>query len=145
MSEEIAEIIILCDRIFSQADLDYEELISKEIDDSFFDNYNNLRILNSFLFNFSKLQDKIGAKLFKKLLYELKEIDSLSMPMIDILNIMEQLEILEVEEWDSLRELRNILSHEYPYDTQERIDNIKLTLRAYKTLKKIYENLKSIL
>ena len=143
MSEEIEEIIILCDRMFAQADLDYQELISKEIDDSFFEDYNNIRTLNSFLFNFSKLQDKIGAKLFKKLLYELKEIDSLSMPMIDILNIMEQLEILEVEDWDSLRELRNILSHEYPFDTQERIDNIKLSLDAYKTLKRIYENLKS--
>jgi len=143
MSEEIGEIIILCDRMFAQADLDYEELVNKEIDDSFFDDYSNIRTLNSFLFNFSKLQDKIGAKLFKKLLYELKEIDSLSMPMIDILNIMEQLEILEVEEWDSLRELRNILSHEYPFDTQERIDNIKLSLKAYKTLKRIYENLKS--
>jgi len=143
MSEEIEEIIILCDRMFAQADLDYQELISKEIDDSFFEDYNNIRTLNSFLFNFSKLQDKIGAKLFKKLLYELKEIDSLSMPMIDILNILEQLEILEVEDWDSLRELRNILSHEYPFDTQERIDNIKLSLDAYKTLKRIYENLKS--
>ena len=143
MSEEIGEIIILCDRMFAQADLDYEELVNKEIDDSFFDDYSNIRTLNSFLFNFSKLQDKIGAKLFKKLLYELKEIDSLSMPMIDILNIMEQLEILEVEEWDSLRELRNILSHEYPFDIQERIDNIRLSLEAYKTLKRIYENLKS--
>jgi len=66
--------------------LDINDLKDKFIDTTFFDDYNNTRIVNSFLFNFSKVQDKIGAKLFKQLLYELQEIDSATLPMIDVLN-----------------------------------------------------------
>ena len=40
-----------------------------------FDDYSNVRVVNSFLFDFLKIQDKIGTKLFKKILYVAKEID----------------------------------------------------------------------
>ena len=143
MRDEIDEIFILCDSMFSNADIDFNLLLSKEIDEKFFEDYNNTRIVNSFLFNFSKLQDKIGAKLFKKVLYELKEIDSFSIPMIDVLNQLEKLEILKsVGDWDRLREIRNILAHEYPLDIEERVENIHLVFNSYKTLKSIYQNLK---
>ena len=133
-----------CDEMFKSADIDYKELISQNIDKQFFENYENTRIVNSFLFNFSKLQDKIGAKLFRKLLYELKEIDKLSVPMIDILNILEKLEIIkDSKKWDELREIRNFLSHEYPFDMKERIENIKLALKGYKILKEIYNETKN--
>jgi hypothetical protein len=108
----------------------------------FFDAYENTRIVNSFLFNFAKLQDKIGAKLFKTVLYELKEIDDMAMPMIDVLNLLEKLNIIaDQQRWEELRELRNILSHEYPFDIEERIENIQLALDGYSTLKTIYQGL----
>ena len=75
---ELQEIFNMCDVMFANADIDYNELISTDITQVFFEDYNNTRVVNSFLFNFSKLQDKIDAKLFKKVLYELKEIDSIS-------------------------------------------------------------------
>ncbi|SFV64215.1 hypothetical protein MNB_SV-13-2093 [hydrothermal vent metagenome] len=144
MSEELEEIFSLCDMMFVNADIDFDDLMAQEIDEQFFDDYNNTRIVNSFLFNFSKLQDKIGAKLFKKVLYELKEIDSFSVPMIDVLNRLEKLEIIkEAGAWDSLREIRNALAHEYPLDIEERIENIHLVLKGYMVLKGIYKNLKA--
>ena len=138
------ETIKVCDVIFANCNIDYADLCSMDIDEKFFEKYENTRIVNSFLFNFSKLQDKIGAKLFKSLLYDLKEIDDMSMPMIDVLHRLEKLHILESsDEWDTLREIRNVLSHEYPFDTNERIENIKLALKGYVKLKNIYKRLKN--
>ena len=141
---ELNEIFNMCDVMFSNADIDYNELRSIDISAKFFEDYNNTRIVNSFLFNFSKLQDKIGAKLFKKALYELKEIDGFSIAMIDVLNRLEKLEIVEdANAWDNLREIRNILAHEYPLDIDERVENIELALGGYRELKKIYLRLKA--
>ena len=144
MSIKLRETISICDKIFQNCDMDFYLLKSQKIDSSFFDDYDNTRVVNSFLFNFSKLQDKIGAKLFREVLYELKEIDILNIPMIDVLNHLERLEIIEnAQIWESLREIRNLLSHEYPFDINERVENIQLALDGYKELKKIYENLKN--
>ena len=142
MSEEIKEFFKLCDNMLESATIDFEELKSQEIKTDFFDDYNNTRLVNSFLFNFSKLQDKIGAKLFRKVLYDLKEIDDINLPMLDILNILEKLTIIEdANSWDELREIRNAIAHEYPFHISERIENIKLALRGFEKLKKIYLNL----
>jgi hypothetical protein len=143
---EIKEIFNMCDVMFINADIDYDELTSMDITEKFFEDYKNTRIVNSFLFNFSKLQDKIGAKLLKKTLYELKEIDSFSIGMIDVLNLLEKLEIVEdATDWDNLREIRNILAHEYPLDIDERVENIQLALDGYQNLKKIYNRLKAFI
>ncbi len=140
---ELKEIFNMCDVMFVNADIDYNDLTSTDITEKFFEDYNNTRIVNSFLFNFSKLQDKIGAKLFKKALYELKEIDGYFVAMIDVLNKLEKLEIVDDSNaWDRLREIRNILAHEYPLDIDERVENIQLALDGYRELKKIYLKLK---
>ncbi len=142
MTIKVEENIKICKQIFKNCDIDYEELVSKNIDNTFFDEYKNTRIVNSFLFNFAKLQDKIGAKLFRDVLYELKEIDDLSMTMIDVLNTLEKLEILDsVSDWDTLREIRNTLSHEYPFNIDERVENINLALNGYIKLKNIFGKL----
>jgi len=138
----INEIFKICDEMIKSCDIDYQELKKQNIQNDFFDDYNNTRLVNSFLFNFSKLQDKIGAKLFREVLYQLKEIDNQSLSMIDILNLLEKLEIIEdAKEWDLLREIRNSLAHEYPFNIDERIINIKTAINRYEILKKIYINI----
>jgi hypothetical protein len=142
MTRILEETINVCDQLFKHCDIDYIELRRQTVTPDFFDAYENTRIVNSFLFNFAKLQDKIGAKLFKTVLYELKEIDDMAMPMIDVLNLLEKLNIIaDQQRWEELRELRNILSHEYPFDIEERIENIQLALDGYSTLKTIYQGL----
>ena len=84
------EIFKIIDAMMDNCKIDYNELKSQNIDSGFFEEYQNIRIVNSFLFSYSKIQDKIGAKLFRKVLYELKEIDDENMPMKDILNILEK-------------------------------------------------------
>jgi len=140
---ELEMIFERCDSLFYGAEMDYKELDSHEITPDFFNDYRNTRIVNSFLFNFAKLQDALGAKLFRKLLYELKEIDQLNLPMLDVLNLLEKLGIIEdASKWDELREIRNALAHDYPSEIKERIGNIQLALKGYEIVKEIYRRLK---
>lgn len=143
MSDTLKAMFLLIDMMVKNASIDYKALQESSIDETFFDDYDNTRIVNSFLFNFSKLQDKIGAELFKQVLYELKEIDTFSLTMIDVLNRLEKLNILDAsEQWERLREIRNILAHEYPFDTEERIENIALAMEGFVELENIYATLK---
>ena len=129
--------------LLKSCDIDYDELKRSNIDESFLSDYSNQRIVNSFLFNFIKIQNKIGAKLFKKILFALKEIDDFSVPMKDVLHILEKLNIIrEADDWERLREVRNALAHEYPMDISERIENIALALRGYEIIRDIYQDLK---
>ncbi|NKQ41625.1 MAG: hypothetical protein HF962_08670 [Sulfurovum sp.] len=131
------------DKMLVGCNIDYDALSSSQIDVHFFDTYDNTRIVNSFLFNFGKLQDKIGAKLFKQVLYELKEIDTFEQPMLDILHMLEKMKIIDsVLQWEKLREIRNILAHEYPFETEERLENITLAMEGFVMLKEVYEALK---
>jgi hypothetical protein len=143
MKDEIKEIFILLDRLFENCQIDYNDLNSKQIDEEFFKEYSSVRIVNSFLFNYSKIQDKIGSKLFRKFLYVINEIDDLNTPMIDVLNILEKLDILKRDDWERLREIRNSIAHEYPYNVQEQIENIMLAINGYEILKQIYNNIKA--
>ena len=143
MSDTITSVFLMIDCMMENCTIDYDVLAATKIDTTFFEDYNNTRIVNSFLFNFSKLQDKIGAKLFKTVLYELKEIDTFSLTMIDVLHKLESLSILEsTEQWERLREIRNILAHEYPFDIEERVENIGLAMEGFRELKLIYSRLK---
>ena len=144
MSDTIESIFLMIDSMMENATVDYNALKNSTVDTSFFDDYNNTRIVNSFLFNFSKLQDKIGAKLFKTVLYELKEIDTFSLTMIDVLHKLEALSILEsIEQWERLREIRNVLAHEYPFDIEERVENIGLAMEGFRELQEVYARLKN--
>ncbi len=91
------------------------------------------------MFNITKLQDNIGAKFFKELLLEFREIDSFAVPMIDILTKLEQLEIIDnIEEWDTLREIRNSLTHDYAMDYDSRLENLERAIWAFLELQKIF-------
>lgn len=141
--QELVLIFNVIDKLFDSCNIDYTELVNSQISTNFFDNYDNQRVINSFLFNFAKIQDKIGSKLFRKILLELKEIDNEAVPMKDMLNLLEKLKIINsTNDWDKLRELRNLLAHEYPFSIQERIENIHLALDGYDILKNIYINIK---
>jgi len=138
--------IEIIDNLFSSIKYDYDDLEKIIEDEDIFDNGQKRRIVNSFLFSFSKIQDNVGGKLFKEVLYELKEIEFKHMPMLDILYKLQKLNMLEnVEEWDMLREVRNDLAHEYPMEFEDRIENLKKAIWGYKELEKIYFNIKNYL
>ncbi len=142
MPAPLVEIINKVTQLFSSCDIDYELLNTADINEQWFEDYNNQRIVNSFLFNYIKIQDSIGARLFRQLLYQLREIDQMELSMIDILNHLERLAIIDnLASWDRLRTIRNTITQDYPDDLEECIENIKLTLNGYRQLKQIFRRI----
>tara|TARA_R110001606_G_scaffold389553_1_gene555744 strand:- start:2550 stop:2843 length:294 start_codon:yes stop_codon:yes gene_type:complete len=83
------------DQLFKGCEMDFAILHQQEKTVTWFEDYAKQRIVNSFLFNYIKIQDKLGAKLFCHLLIELRKIDDPTTPMIDIFNRLEKLCIID--------------------------------------------------
>jgi hypothetical protein len=79
---------------------------------------NRKETLDAFTLRFIKLQDALGARVFRSLLaYELEEPGS----MLDTLNKMAKRGIaVDAERWTMLRQLRNSLTHDYPDEPERR-------------------------
>ena len=76
----------------------------------------DLSYLDQLIFRFAKLQDSMGGKLFPAILENLGE-ETKGLPFIDRLGKLEELEIISsAEDWMLLRETRNVVTHEYPFN-----------------------------
>ncbi len=92
-------------------------------------------------YRFAKLQDTAG-RILQILLLVLQE-DMESSPFIDVLNRAEKLGIIEsAQEWISLREQRNILSHEYSEEDEEIVFGINRLYGISKRLCEMYIGIK---
>ncbi|ADV43935.1 hypothetical protein [Bacteroides helcogenes] len=107
-------------------------------------NTEQVRCVDQFIFRFSKLQDAMGAKIFRYILEYLDE-DISSLPMRDILNRLERYRILPgAEEWTYIRELRNEISHDYPLQEADVVTILNELLSKVEVLFGIYHKLKNI-
>lgn len=108
----------------------YEELTDDEL--GYFD---------LLIFRFSKLQDSMGEKLFPSLLENLGE-DIDNIPFLDILGKLERLRLIEDhKQWIFLREIRNIVIHEYPFNREEIIKGLNLLAGHVMILQNIFDSL----
>ena len=98
-------------------------------------NIQDLAFSDQVIYRFSKLQDSIGAKLFKSLLlYQGENIDK---PFLDILNQLEKMNIVDVEEWFEIRDLRNEISHDYDNSHDVVTNILNMIFELKNELKKI--------
>jgi len=101
-----------------------------------------LSFFDQLIFRFSKMQDSMGHKLFPALLENLGE-ETKGKPFIDQLSKLEELNIIQnANDWILLRETRNIVTHEYPFITDEVIQGLNLLNKHYLLLSEIWENIK---
>lgn len=108
------------------------------LSESDFENTEIVKTLDSFIYRFIKVQDKMGAKLFPEYLKILQEYKP-NMPLIDILNTLERIEVISsTEDWIDYRKLRNSLTHEYPGNEKEIIESLGSALEAYGNIKIVY-------
>ena len=85
-----------------------------------------LAFFDQLIYRFSKLQDSMGSRLFKQLLEALEE-DISGLPFIDILYKLEKLNLLDnAKEWIFLRQIRNTISHEYPFFKEVQMEELNL-------------------
>lgn len=106
-----------------------KEIIAFEIIENFDpEDFDMIKVLDTFIFRFTKLQDHIGQKLFKKFLDEIGEYRE-NMSFLDVLDKLEKLRIIQSSEiWNEMRKLRNKLTHEYPDEVEEIKEEIKVAM-----------------
>lgn len=98
--------------------------------------------IDQFLFRFAKLQDAIGQRFFKAILSLLQE-DVESLPFIDILNKLEKLNLIQSsDQWLRLREIRNVIAHEYDDSPELMSQSLNAVFAAKVELFGIYNHLK---
>ena len=106
-----------------------------------FDDIEKIKAIDSFIYRFTKIQDKMGDKFFPVILRELQEYKN-SMALIDVLNRLEKLELLEnSDDWIDYRKLRNNLTHEYPNNSEDIVEAINISIEVYEDMKKIYHKM----
>ena len=109
--------------------------------ESDFDDTEKIKTIDSFIYRFTKVQDRMGEKFFPLILSELQEYKR-SMALIDVLHRLEKLELLQnSDDWIEYRKLRNTLTHEYPDNEDEIIEAINLSIEAYIDMKNIYNQM----
>ncbi|MDQ7046558.1 MAG: hypothetical protein Q9M39_02690 [Sulfurovum sp.] len=103
-----------------------------------FEDIEKIKAIDSFIYRFTKIQDKMGDKFFPSVLRELEEYKN-SMALIDVLHKLEKLELLQKsDDWIDYRKLRNSLTHEYPNNSEDVIEAINLSIEVYENMKSIY-------
>lgn len=104
-----------------------------------------IRCIDQFIFRFSKLQDAMGAKIFRCTL-ELMDEDVVSLPMRDILNRLERFNLIpNADEWIYIRELRNEIAHDYPLYENDVVAILNELFTKVDVVTGIYDKLKSYL
>ncbi len=104
-----------------------------------------LSFLDQLIFRFSKLLDSMGGRLFPAILENLGE-EVKELPFIDRLVKLEELKIIpSADEWLLLRETRNLVTHEYPFITDEVIQGLNLLSKHYQLIMEIWNQLENFI
>jgi len=106
-------------------------------------NSHDIAFSDQAIYRFSKLQDTMGAKLFKSFL--LYQGENIHRPFLDILNTLERVGILEVEMWFVLRDLRNEIAHNYEDDEKVVIEILNTIYEQRSALEQILDNIKKLI
>jgi hypothetical protein len=118
---------------------EYKEFIEKMDFDFSIKSFEKLDIsqravLEAYLKRFSSLQDYLGAKVFKNLLY-LAGISCTKMS--EVLTLIEKEEIIDLDRWIEFRNLRNNLEHDYPDELEEGLLDLKYCVDSFKEIEEI--------
>ena len=146
INERLQREFEVCDKHILRINEALEELSSTlplTIENYVLLNSEQVRCIDQFIFRFSKLQDAMGAKIFRYILEYLDE-DVTSLPMRDILNRLEKYKFLpDANEWIYIRELRNEIAHDYPLMENDVVNILNELFTKVNTMYGIYDKLKA--
>ncbi len=103
--------------------------------------------LDVLAFRFSKLQDLLGTKVFREYLIVLQyPVEDKN--FLELLKELDKEKIIDIDIWSELRGVRNSISHDYPFEEDEKLEAINYLIKNVKylidTTKKIKENFEII-
>ena len=110
-------------------------------------NYNELTAhhkdtIDAIAFRFNKIQSTLGEKVFK---YFLESIGyDTNKSFLEILSEIEKLGIIDRKKWIEFREIRNKVSHDYPEEIEEIIENLNKMINSFNEFKKILNKIREI-
>lgn len=134
-----------CDKHLQRIEEAYEDVENLIPLDA--NSYKNLdkhavQAFDQYLFRFAKLQDTMGDKIFP-LIVQAYEQNTQPQPFIDILNKLEKFGLLNsTKEWLNLRQIRNIIAHQYDDEAQEMSQAINNIINQKEIIKSIYLKIK---
>ena len=127
---------------FKRLDFIVEETENFAFENIDYDDRQVIKTLDSLCYRFAKIQDIMGQKLFPTILKLLGEYQN-NMAQIDMVHRLERLELITHSFlWQELIMLRNRITHDYPQNKSEISQNLQQAIKAYKTMKQIYSNIK---
>jgi hypothetical protein len=143
----ISETIAAIELHLKRANSAFCEIKSFEdnLDVEVFKDFEKIKSIDTFIFRFIKIQDLIGDKFFKEFLKLIGNYKD-NMTMLDILDSLEKFEFIEKSsKWIEYRNLRNLLTHEYPSNEEEIIEGIKIALNVFLNIEYIFKKMTSYL
>jgi hypothetical protein len=97
--------------------------------------------LDVIVFRFSKLQDLLGSKIFRNYLEMLGFITK-NKNFLELLKELDKEGIINIDKWAEFRDIRNIIAHEYPYDSNEKIEAINFILNNLTYLNEVLDKIR---
>mgnify|MGYP001609139754 CR=1 FL=1 len=99
--------------------------------------------VDQLIYRFSKMQDSLGMRLLPAL-YRLLEGDDEPRPFLDILNRLERLDVLTVDNWQTFRNLRNQLAHEYPDRREQTVQTLNVLYADMDAFLELYQKVRAV-
>lgn len=107
------------------------------LDSDIFEDFENIKTMDTFIYRFIKLQDLMGDKLFKAYLDGIGEYRD-DMSLVDVLDKLEKFHIIESASfWMECRKLRNQLTHEYPDNEEDVVKGIVIAIEVFDKIEDI--------
>lgn len=104
--------------------------------------------LDVLAFRFSKLQDLLGSKIFREYLVVL-QYPTEDKNFLELLKELEKEKLIDIDKWSEFRGVRNSISHDYPFEEDEKIDainylieNVEYLINIIKKIKEKFETIK---
>ncbi|HHH52153.1 MAG TPA: hypothetical protein ENK91_00705 [Bacteroidetes bacterium] len=103
--------------------------------------------LDVLAFRFSKLQDLLGSKIFREYLTVLQyPVEDKN--FLELLKELDKENIIEIDIWSEFRGVRNSISHDYPFEENEKLEainyligNVHYLIDITKKIKANYETI----
>lgn len=79
------------------------------------------------IFRFAKLQDLLGSRLFRTYLDTMGFVTE-GKSFFDLLKELENEGVLDLDEWAVMRDARNQIAHEYPFEDEDKTEEVLYVL-----------------